>query len=141
MSRVPVQFLEQGFHRVLFDAMPLPVFVVDKELRIFDYNAAAAKLLGKGKRFILRHRGGEVLNCLHAAEASGGCGHAPACRDCVILNSVRAAARGRRVTRRLAQMELFRNGKTVPLNLQVTCRSFTYGRSSFILLVLEGMRN
>ena len=140
MNRLPVEFLEQGFHRVLFDAMPLPIFVVDDDVCIFDYNAAAARLLGKGKRLIVRHRGGEVLNCIHAAETPGGCGRAPACRDCVVRKSVRAAARGRRVTRQRVQMELVRNGKTIPLDLQVTCQPFNYGQSSFILLVLEGLK-
>jgi PAS domain-containing protein len=139
MNRLPVQFLEQGFHRVLFDAMPLPVFVVDDDVCIFDYNAAAAKLLGKGKRLILRHRGGEVLNCIHAAETPGGCGCAPACRDCVVRKTVRAAARGHRVIRQRAQMELVRNRKTIPVDLQVSCQPFTYGQSSFIVLVLEGL--
>ena len=139
MNRLPVEFLEQGFHRVLFDAMPLPVFVVDDNMCIFDYNAAAARLLGKGKRLILRRRGGEVLNCIHAAETPGGCGRAPACRECVVRKSVRAAAHGNRVTRQLAQMELVRSGKTIPLDLQVSCQPFTYGQSSFILLVLEGL--
>jgi len=113
--------------------------VVDEGMCIFDYNAAAARLLGKGKRLVLRHRGGEVLDCIHAAETPEGCGRAPACRDCVVRKSVRAAARGRRVTRQLAQMELARNGKTISLKLQVSCQPFTYGRSSFILLVLEGL--
>jgi PAS domain-containing protein len=139
MNRLPVEFLEQGFHRVLFDAMPLPVFVVDDDVCIFDYNAAAGRLLGKGKRLILRHRGGEVLNCIHAAETPEGCGRAPACRDCVVRKSVRAASRGRRVTRQRVQMELVRNGKIILLDLQVTCQPFNYGQSSYILLVLEGM--
>jgi PAS domain-containing protein len=139
MNRLPVEFLEQGFHRVLFDAMPLPVFVVDEDVCIFDYNAAAARLLGKGKRLILRHRGGEVLNCIHAAETPEGCGRAPACRNCVVRKSVRAAARGRRVTRQRVQMELVRNGKTTPLDLRVTCQPFNYGQSSYILLVFEGL--
>ena len=139
MNRLPVEFLEQGFHRVLFDTMPLPVFVVDEDVCIFDYNAAAAKLLGKGKRLILRHRGGEVLDCIHAAETPGGCGRAPSCRDCVVRKSVRAATRGRRVIRQRVQMELVRKGKTIPVDLQVSCQPFTYGQSSFILLVLEGL--
>lgn len=139
MNRLPVEFLEQGFHRVLFDAMPLPVFVVDEDVCIFDYNAAAARLLGKGKRLILRHRGGEVLNCIHAAETPEGCGRAPACRKCVVRKSVRAAARGRRVTRQRVQMELVRNGKTTPLDLRITCQPFNYGQSSYILLVFEGL--
>jgi len=32
MRQLAIQFLDQGFHRVLFDAMPMPVFVVDKDV-------------------------------------------------------------------------------------------------------------
>ena len=139
MNRLAVQFLDQGFHRVLFDAMPMPVFVVDKDVCIFDYNAAAARLLKKDKKLVIRRRGGEVLNCVHSMEGPKGCGSAPACRDCMVLKSVRTAARGRRVTRRWAQMELVRNGKTTPLDLRITCQPFNYGQSSYILLVFEGL--
>jgi len=141
MRQLAVQFLDQGFHRVLFDAMPMPVFVVDKNVSIFDYNTAAAQLLGKDKTLVLRRRGGDVLKCVYSTEGPRGCGTAPACRDCAVRKSVRMAARGRRVVRRLAQMELIRNGKAAKVNLRVSCQPFNYGRSSFILLVLEGLND
>jgi PAS domain-containing protein len=141
MSRLAVQFLDQGFHRMLFDAMPMPVFVVDKDVCIYDYNAAAARLLGKDRKLVIRRRGGEVLNCVHAREGLRGCGSSPACCDCVVRKSVRAAARGRRVTRQWAQMELVHKGRTVKVKLRVSCQRFTYGRSSFILLMLEGLND
>lgn len=141
MRELAVQFLDQGFHRVLFDAMPMPVFVVDKDVCIFDYNAAAARLLRKGKKFVIRRRGGDVLKCVHSMEGPKGCGSSPACRDCVVRNSVRTAARGRSVTRRYAQMDLVRNGRTARVKLRVSCQPFTYGRSSFVLLVLEGLND
>jgi PAS domain-containing protein len=141
MSRLAVQFLDPGFHRVLFDAMPMPVFVVDKNVSIFDCNTAASQLLGTDKKLVLRRRGGDVLNCLHSMEGLRGCGSAPACRNCMVLKSVRSAARGRRVTRQPAQMELIRKGRTAKVNLRVSCQPFTYGRSSFILLVLEGLND
>jgi PAS domain-containing protein len=141
MRQLAVQFLDQGFHRVLFDAMPMPVFVVDKDVCIFDYNAAAARLFGKGKKLVIRRRGGEVLNCVHSMEGPKGCGSAPACRDCMVRKSVQTAARGRSVTRQWAQMVLVRNGKTSRVKLRVTCQPFTYGRNSFILLVLEGLND
>ena len=141
MRQLAVQFMDQGFHRVLFDAMPMPVFVVDKDVSIFDYNAAAAQLFGKSKKLVIRRRGGEVLNCVHSLEGAKGCGSAPACRNCMVLKSVRTAARGRRVTRQWAQMELVRNGRTASVKLRVSCQPFTYGRSSFILLVLEGLND
>ena len=141
MSRLAVQFLDQGFHRVLFDAMPMPVFVVNKEMCVFDYNAAAAKLLDKDKKLVIRRRSGEVLNCVHSIEGPGGCGSTPACRDCVVRKSVQTAARGRRVTRQWAQMEVFRKGRVVKVKLRVSCQPFTYGRNSFILLLLEGLND
>ena len=48
MGRLDVQFLDEGLHRVLFDAMPLPVFVVDNDINILEYNAAGARLLVEG---------------------------------------------------------------------------------------------
>ena len=36
MDRIAVQFLDQGFHRMLFDAMPMPVFVVDEDVHVSD---------------------------------------------------------------------------------------------------------
>jgi PAS domain-containing protein len=141
MNRVAIQFLDEGFHRVLFDAMPMPVFVVDEDVRILEYNSAAARLLGPRKRTVIRRRGGEVLRCVNATEVPEGCGRAPACRDCVVRKSVRAASRGRRVIRQWAKMELVTKGKPVKVKLRVSCQPFTYGECSFILLILEGLND
>ena len=141
MSRLAVQFLDQGFHRVLFDAMPMPVFVVNKDMCVLDYNAAAARLLRKDRKLVIRQRSGEVLNCVNSMEGPGGCGSTPACRDCVVRKSVQTAARGRRVIRRWAQMELLRKGRVAKVKLRVSCQPFTYGRTSFILLMLEGLND
>jgi PAS domain-containing protein len=141
MSRLAVQFLDQGFHRVLFDAMPLPVFVVNQDMCVFDYNTAAARLLRKDRKLVIRRRSGEALNCVNALESPAGCGCTPACRDCVVRKSVQAAARGRGVTRQWARMELVRKGRVTKVKLRVSCQPFTYGRSSFILLVLEGLND
>ena len=139
MNRLDIQFLDEGFHRVLFDAMPLPIFVVDGNINIFDCNRAASHLIGKHRRFIIRRRGGDVLNCVNAARPSSGCGRQPACRDCMVRQSVTAAAHGRRVARQWAQMELIRRGKVTKVKVRVSCQPFVYGKRSFILLVLEGL--
>jgi PAS domain-containing protein len=139
MSRLHIQFLDQEFHRVLFDVMPIPVFVVDEDVSILDYNAAAGRLMGKDRRLVIQRRGGEVLNCANSKDAPEGCGRTLACRRCVLRKSVRAAARGRRVVRQAARMELITKGKRAKVDLRVSCQPFTYGRRSFILLVLEGL--
>ena len=141
MNRVAVQFLDQGFHRMLFDAMPMPVFVVDEDVRILECNAAAVRLFGPDKQAIIKRRGGEVLHCVHAKEVPEGCGRAPVCPDCPVRKAVQAASRGRRVTRQNAQMELVAGGKTAKVDFQISCSAFTYERFTFILLVLEGLND
>ena len=139
MRKVEIQFLDQGFHRVLFDAMPVPVFVVDDDVCILDYNAAAGRLLGKARRLVLWRRGGEVLRCVNARAVPGGCGRAPACGRCVVRESVRRASQGQGVVRRRAKMELVADGKRARVSLRVSSQPFTYHRRSFVLLILEGL--
>ena len=139
MGRLDVQFLDEGLHRVLFDAMPLPVFVVDNDINILEYNAAAARLLVEGWQTRKHRRGGDVLECLHATGSSGGCGCSPACSSCGLREAVNAASRGQPVTRQWAVMELNRKGKPAKVNLRVSCQPFTYRKSAFVLLVLEGL--
>ena len=119
--------------------MPIPVFVVDADVNILEYNAAAARLVGEDRRLVIRRRGGEVLHCIHAKESAAGCGRALACRNCVIRQSVQAAWKGRRVNRRWGEMTLGSKSKPVKVRLRVSCQSFTFEKSSYILLVIEGL--
>jgi PAS domain-containing protein len=139
MSRLVVEFLDQGFHRMLFDAMPMPVFVVDEDVTILEYNTAASKLLAKGRQEWLGRRSGQVLHCVHSDDVPEGCGHGPVCLDCVLRQSVRAASHGKRVNRKLTTMELMIKDKPTHLNLRVTCHPFTFERHAFVLLILEGL--
>jgi PAS domain-containing protein len=141
MSRLDVHFLDQGLHRVLFDAMPLPVFVVDQAVNILECNAAAARLLKKDDRPGRHRRGGDLLHCLHATETPEGCGSTPACADCQLREAVRTAAGGRSVNRQWAEMVLMQEGKPARVSLRISCQPFTYEKSSFVLLVLEGLNN
>ena len=141
MSGLAIQFLDQGFHRVLFDAMPMPVFVVDEDTSLLEYNSAAAQLLGQDKGMVLRRRSGDVLHCLHSTEVPGGCGRAPVCADCVVRESVKTAYRGQRVTRKWARLELVVEGRPTDVNVRVSCQPLNYGGQSFVLLILEGLND
>ena len=139
MTAIAVQFLDQGLHRVLFDAMPMPVFVVDEDVTLLEYNAAAARLLGDDKQAVLRRRGGDVLHCLHALEAPGGCGRASACADCVVRQSVRSAVGGHPITRAWTSLETVVRGHCRSVDLRITARAFTYEAQKLVLLILEGL--
>lgn len=141
MQRLAVEFLDQAFHRVLFNAMPMPVFVVDKDVTILDYNAAAADWVGTKPGTVLRKRGGEALHCLNALKDARGCGFSEVCPDCVLRNAVKSAAKGRAVTRKWASMEFQLKGKPVRKDLRVTCKPVEFARQAYVLLVLEGLND
>lgn len=120
-----------------FEAIPSPVFIVDEDVRILEYNAAAATLLAADKSETFRRRGGETLHCIHHQEDEEGCGHAAACADCVVRNSVAKAFQGGTVVRCRQKMELLQEGNVVEVYVLVTSSPFVFEDRNYAILVLE----
>ena len=126
--------------RTVFDVMPMPIFVVDDDVRIQEYNAAAAELLSTQRSAILKRRGGEVLHCPHALEVPEGCGRALFCKDCIIRNSVTEAFQGKRIVRRRTKIEMIRDEKKLEIYALVSASPFLYKDRPLVLLVIEDIR-
>ena len=123
--------------RAVFDALPSLVFVVDEDVRIQEYNAAASGLMLAERNTVLRKRAGDVLHCIHSTEVPEGCGRSPSCKSCVIRNSVTEAFRGTRVVRRRERMELVRDGNKMEIYALVTASPFSFRRRPHALVVIE----
>jgi len=131
-------FLEENdFLRSVFDAVPAMMLVVDADVSICFWNAAASKLVGTDRELIYKKRGGEVLGCVYATDDPGGCGCSAHCKDCVIRNAVNEAVRGGTVYRQKTRMELHNDGDVVEAHMLVTAASFIFDEMSFVLLTLE----
>jgi PAS domain-containing protein len=123
--------------RLVFDAIPSLIFVVDDDVRIHEFNASAAEFLLVRKPAVLKRRGGEVLNCLHAADVPEGCGRAPSCKNCVVRNSVTEASRGNHVVRQRARLEILRDGVKAEIYALISASPFYCKERPFVLLVIE----
>jgi hypothetical protein len=128
---------EAAFLRRVLDAIPSLVFVVDDDVCIVDYNAAAGVLLRRERADILRHRGGEALHCIHSAESADGCGRAELCRDCIVRNSVNAAVRGQATVRRRARLQIVFGGQTSDLYALISATPLVHDGTPLVLLVIE----
>jgi PAS domain-containing protein len=137
MSSSPGPIKEDGLYHVILDAMPIPVFVVDEDVRIVDRNAAAVQLSAEDPEFVLNRLCGTVLNCLHETETDEGCSHSPACGECVIRHSVTETFQGQAVSRHRVQVELTRRAEPREVHLLVTTAPFEYGGRTLVLLILE----
>jgi nitrogen-specific signal transduction histidine kinase len=56
MVRKTDSALNNDFHKTVLDAIPSPVFVVQQDVRIVDFNAAASKMLADDRQLIIRRR-------------------------------------------------------------------------------------
>ncbi|MDJ0782936.1 MAG: PAS domain-containing protein [Desulfosarcinaceae bacterium] len=128
----PDQLIQQ-----VFDALPAMVFVVDADVRVQAFNTAAAELLSAKQGAILKKPGGEALGCLNAAISPAGCGHAPACSQCVVRMAVGAVFAGGRAVRRRTRLELHLAGETIEFFALVTASAITYEGRDLALLVIE----
>jgi len=123
--------------QAVFDVMPSLVFVVDDDVRIHEYNAAAGAILQEKREAVLQRRGGDVLHCLHAYDVPEGCGRGPFCRHCVIRTSVGAAFTGNRVVRRRTKIELLLDGEKRFVYALISASPFRFQDKSLVLLVIE----
>ena len=135
MSTGPTKPEKWDYLRAIFDAIPLPTFIVDEDVRIQDYNAAGAQLLGPEPRLALLHRGGDALHCIHSE--ANGCGHSEPCQDCVIRNSVNGLFAGGGTHRLTHKAELRSGGNTLVIDLLVTATRFPDPEARRALLILE----
>jgi PAS domain-containing protein len=136
--RIPVtQMSNEVLLRQLLDAIPSYVFLVDKDVTILDYNAAAGAFLAIGRRRILRQRGGEVLHCLHSRDLTGGCGRGPFCKSCPVRGAVNEAFAGKKTVRRQVRMELSSGRAVKDLHVLLTASPFDYQGHERVVLILE----
>jgi hypothetical protein len=124
--------------QAIFNAMPLPLFRVTREVEILDLNRAAQKIFHAAPSLALKKRGGDLMHCINALGAPGGCGHAKACVDCLIRNSVRQVFEtGREISRRRSTAQVVEDDKGVVLDLLITVSPLHFGGEMSALLCLE----
>ncbi|MCF8033956.1 MAG: PAS domain-containing protein [Desulfarculaceae bacterium] len=136
MNQERENVLNGDFDRAVYDAVPAPIMVVDRDVVIIDHNQAAGELLasrggGEGQR------AGEALHCLHAGETDQGCGRSPVCPQCVVRGSVESCFVRGKVSRRKARLELQGPTGPAPAYLLVTTAPLEYRGRELALLILE----
>jgi PAS domain-containing protein len=123
--------------RTVFDAVPIPMFMVDDDVQILDLNHAAALFCGQDKSAVYRRRSGHVLHCLRSTDVPEGCGKGPACRSCVIRNSVATSVHGQTVSRRRMNLQVAQGLENKELQILVTACPLPDGNKGRALLMME----
>lgn len=126
-----------SFYKTVLDAMPSAVFVVDRDVRIVDFNVAASQMLANDAGSLVRPGVGDSLRCIHSTETAGGCGSSASCPDCVVRGSVVQSREGEKIVRQKVQMTADVGGKPTAKHFLVTTAPFASDGTTLVLLVLE----
>jgi PAS domain-containing protein len=121
----------------ILNAIPLPLFIVDEDVRIFYSNQSATPMLDSGAEMVYLRRCGEVFHCVHAVEFGEDCGHTKFCPDCPIRNSVKQSIQGQQVVRKKGKLRMAGKDQVVEMNLLITTAPFPYQDESLVLLIFE----
>lgn len=128
---------EKGILREVLDALPSVVFVVDRDVRIQEYNTAAAEFIKAARSAVLQQRAGDILRCIHASAILGGCSRSSACRSCTVRNSVIDALDENCIIRRRAKVQLIFPKKIIEMQALITVSPFFLQGVLYGLLMIE----
>jgi diguanylate cyclase (GGDEF)-like protein/PAS domain S-box-containing protein len=136
--------INNAFHRADFllevlNAVPAMLLIVDSDVRIYHINEATAREFRLDRDKVFMMQGGEVLHCIHATEAPGGCGQSMICKDCVLRNSVHQAMKEQQVFRACAQLELMTKDSTTEVQLLISASPLVFEGEALVLLALENI--
>ncbi|MBJ6727386.1 nitrogen regulation protein NR(II) [Geomesophilobacter sediminis] len=115
---------------LLFNTIPIPMFLVDRNMVVRKMNDAAIKWVDLKEVRYSRRLGGEILKCLNAHEP-GGCGKGPHCRNCVIRNAVLDCPEGG-VLRKKAMLQ---RGSAIGEVIELLITTSSYDAETFLLIV------
>lgn len=127
---------ETGLIANVFDEMPLPAFVVDRDFHIIDFNFAGARLLDRVPFALLRLRGCGRPQCIHSIE-TGDDADTQACRDCVGKNFVRDVLGETKACRKTGRLRLSADGKTTCMDFLITVAALDDDSERLALLILD----
>lgn len=131
---------EPGSHlAALADAVPMPLFVVDEDVRLLHANAAALAFMDAPLPSFVRDLCGRALECIHERNSAEACGHTPHCSDCEVRRAVEAALECEQATRRPCHLVVQRDEQEQTMTFDITTTPFEYGGDMLVILVFENI--
>lgn len=123
----------------ILEAVPIPIFIVDKDRKIYEVNEAASDLAQGSAEGILHNRLGEALHCIHRVKSGEMCGVTPFCGDCTINNAITQVFHGEKTYRRKHHFIVQKNDTQQFQKFLLTASPLTLSDEEFAIIILENL--
>lgn len=113
------KLLEQPVFQQLLDSLPEPAMILNPQRQVVLASHKLAALLKVTPDELLGSRPGEILNCVHSSEGSGGCGTSRFCAQCGTARTIFEAQTTGTTRMRECRIGCAGEEGVAPLDLQV----------------------
>lgn len=121
----------------ILDALPSPVFIMDKNLRVMDANSAAMQIADIHSDVLLKRLCGDILHCLYERNSDESCGSTEHCPECIIRKSVQQAVEGITVYQQSYTFMRKVGDENAEIQYMITASPFRYNNTTYALLILN----
>lgn len=124
--------------KLILDAMPEVAAILSPERQIIYANSSLLNFIsGSTATDYLWNRPGELLGCIHATEASGGCGTTLSCRFCGAVNSIVECLRTGEQVQNECRISAIADENHVSYDLMATATPFPFNGQSYIVFTVK----
>ncbi|NJK95677.1 MAG: PAS domain-containing protein [Bacteroidales bacterium] len=126
------------FLNILFDNITSAIFLVDKEIKIANFNNSFKSLFEKSEDQILGRLCGNALGCIHTVEENADCGTTKNCNTCPLRLSLLESFISKVPTSRtILSREFLIGDKFIMKHFQYSTRYISYNNDEMIIVIVD----
>ena len=119
---------------------PLMFFILNDKRQTVYSNKLLMKYLGyEQMEMVTGNRPGEMFDCIHAENESGGCGTTENCRYCGAVNAILDSKKSNELEIRECILNIITGGQQVAMNFEVSSKPFEWEGEEFYVITLQNI--
>jgi len=123
---------------LITDAMPDVAMILNEQRQLIFSNKVLLSLVGNiSVADLIGKRPGELLECLHATETSGGCGTTKSCKFCGAVNAILECQKTGMPSLKECRITSKTEGYDVSYDLQINATPFKFNNNDYIILAVK----
>jgi len=123
---------------LITDAMPDVAMILNEQRQLIFSNKVLLSLVGNiAASDLIGKRPGELLECLHATETSGGCGTTKSCKFCGAVNAILECQKTGMPSLKECRITSKAEGYDVSYDLQINATPFKFNNNDYIILAVK----
>ncbi len=128
------------FLNLLMDNITSAVFLVDKDIRVQQFNDSFKKLLSKSEAELVNRLCGNALGCSFAVDENQLCGKTSNCGSCILRDSLfRAFLDNVPTFKAMLRRDFYIGGQKISKHFRFSSIYLTYRNEEMVLVVVDDM--